>query len=514
MTYIHATIEYWYHTFQVDLPKTLELSELPEICGREGNDNSNETLQCESVKRAIEHINYIKNNTVHTFEHFRSNIYELLPNSPLPHTGKHKRTVLMPWVSELGRFAFGFGKDEDVKKLASHIQALQDRQNLVLNEINHENQGFSSFMATADQRMTEAIKAIDFNEHAILSLKQEINFDFTKFTQLCSTISIFMADNVRISSILTKQIEDFSNGIIAMVNGKLTPKIIPPSILAHTIEAINVHLRKHYPKFAITHVNLLYYYQANTFKFLRHNDKIFITMKFPISAEPDPFKLFKVKSLPVPLNHSTDHASQILDLPDYFAISHDHLYYMILTEAQFLNCEGSNYVHCPMILPQIPMSRMQCITALFQQLRNEIKRFCNFRYLPHGTKPNIMQISRTELLVSNISSLFLSCLGEQKVVSGCQYCVMTLPCQCSITTNFYVIPPRLTNCLNSSNEITVLHPLNLGLLQYYFSDEILNDIHPSKMFTHLPDVSVPDFQIYEHNISAIIANDANYHLSL
>ena len=218
LTNYELFVEYWYHTFQVDLPKSLQLSPLPDICNLQGRNNDSDIMECEPIQRAIEHINYIRNHTVITFEQFRASLYRLLPNSPLPHTTKRKRTLLMPWVSELGRFAFGFGKDEDVKTLASHIQALQERQNLVLNEINHGNEGFSSFMATADARMTETMKAVQFNEHAISSLKQQLAFDFTKFTQVGSSISIFMTDNIRISSILTKEIEDFSNGILDMVN--------------------------------------------------------------------------------------------------------------------------------------------------------------------------------------------------------------------------------------------------------------------------------------------------------
>jgi hypothetical protein len=62
------------------------------------------------------------------------------------------------------------------------------------------------------------------------------------------------------------------------------------------------------------------------------------------------------------------------------------------------------------------------------------------------------------------------------------------------------------NSLQSKN-ITKLHPVNLALLQHFFSEEALSDIIPNPTFPNSIDIQLPSFKIYQHNMKKMLADD-------
>ena len=94
------------------------------------------------------------------------------------------------------------------------------------------------------------------------------------------------------------------------------------------------------------------------------------------------------------------------------------------------------------------------------------------------------------------------------------FCLMTIPCECGVSTPQMYLPPHLAACKNHSESITTLHPVNLALLQQFFNSSDLSNITGNSMFTVLPDVDVLNFRMYNHSMSAILVDDKAQHLSL
>lgn len=61
--------------------------------------------------------------------------------------------------------------------------------------------------------------------------------------------------------------------------------------------------------------------------------------------------------------------------------------------------------------------------------------------------------------------------------------------------------------------VTKIHPVNLGLLQQYFNNSLL-DINSTSLFTDPLNITLPSFQIFSHNFSSIVAREQNAHLDL
>ena len=73
---------------------------------------------------------------------------------------------------------------------------------------------------------------------------------------------------------------------------------------------------------------------------------MYLSIKFPITTHGKFFQTYKVLSVPVEVNSTNTHATQIFDLPDYFLITHDKQFHTTLTTDSLTNCLGDKTKYC------------------------------------------------------------------------------------------------------------------------------------------------------------------------
>ena len=276
-------------------------------------------------------------------------------------------------------------------------------------------------------------------------------------------------------------------------------------------------MSKSYSQFHLTHLNPSYYYSNGKFMYARNHSSLYVTLKFPLSSFSHPLELYKAISLPVPVQHNSTsslHATQLLTLPDYFAITPHHDLYVPLSSSDLINCQHDSIMLCDINLALRPITVPNCIMALFSNNRHQINNLCNFRFTQNLLKPNIIELTATSALVYNHKNLVLDCPEKKTIIPGCIFCIVNIPCRCSLSTAALYLSPRLVDCYNSSSSFTIVHPVNLALLQEFFDDSRLNSIFGDTKFPKPVNLSVPDFKFYNHSFSDIIANDHKMHLSL
>lgn len=92
-------------------------------------------------------------------------------------------------------------------------------------------------------------------------------------------------------------------------------------------------------------------------------------------------KLFKILSFPFPINNSS-HASQLLNLPSHFAISHDNSLFTTLTQDHI---NSANFFHHHNLLSESliykSISQPNCVSGLYLDDRQTIQDKCKFRLL-------------------------------------------------------------------------------------------------------------------------------------
>ena len=100
------------------------------------------------------------------------------------------------------------------------------------------------------------------------------------------------------------------------------------------------------------------------------------------------------------------------------------------------------------------------------------------------------------------------------MITGCAFCLMQIPCLCSVTPTQFYLKPRLTACMNEMSNATKVHQVNLALLQEIFDSSLTEHIYADTIFEKPLNVSTPAFKIYDHEMNQVLADGAKSHLNL
>ncbi|MES9880029.1 MAG: hypothetical protein ABW185_04025 [Sedimenticola sp.] len=358
------------------------------------------------------------------------------------------------------------------------------------------------------------MKGIKNNEMEILYVNQQVRSNFQSLERTFSSMMTLLTKQVTDSNHINHQFDELKLAVIDLVKGQLSPILIPPQIIKSTMKDVQKILDSKFNGFYLSHNSPQNIYSSGEFLYARSKNKLYITIKFPLTHLEQPMDLFKPRSFAVPVNSTSTHATKLLDLPEYFLITHDQQYYATVSTDDLAKCNGNHVKHCPFGLPLTPITTETCLLALFSNNKNGIHNLCDFRFVHSTIEPNIIELSPTSLIVYRTPLLTLRCSQHQRMVKGCDFCVIKLPCLCSVTTARHYVAPRLTGCHNETQNITKLHPFNLILLQEFFDDKTIRDIHANTLLDNPLNVSVPHFKLYEHKMSSILADDQKNHLSL
>ncbi|XP_052076736.1 uncharacterized protein LOC127714723 isoform X1 [Mytilus californianus] len=424
---------------------------------------------------------------------------------------KSKRAILS-FVGQLSKTLFNTATMDDVNLLARHINALTTRTLKLTNTMAQHDQHESSYMASVDKRISNLVTQISDNHNEINMMQKSVLDHVRDAENLFLHLQAKIIESFSLSSKINQQLEQLKLGIFDLVQGKLSPLLIKPSTITSTINRIQQVLNTKYPGFYISQTSQNFYYDTKYFVFSKHKSDIFVMLNIPLAYKMSKLDLYKVTSLPFPHN-STTHATQLLNTPQYVAITKDKQYYIKLSDQELEKCtKYDDNFHCQ-FTKSFSTSKSSCLMSIYNNQKEKVNQFCDFRFLHDVIKPKIVALTQSSVVIYKTTQLNMDCNGKQIIKQGCDFCIIQIPCRCSIlTTNLY-IPPSFTNC-KTSNNITTIYPINLALLQQFFNAEQLKDIQPNSTFSTLPNIAIPNFKMYNHSFSTFLSNDKRDHLSL
>ena len=495
--------EHWLHTFELSLPKQFPVPRLSK-CRQDNNT-------CLMVNQVLSLLNSVRMQTSVKIDNTIDTIHTLVPEAKIVRRGKRS---LLPFIGQLSKALFGTATDDDVDTLNQHVNALTKRTQKLGIALEQHAQHLSSYITKANARMDNMVNGIKENELAIEYVHAEINSKTKSLQENFDFMLTLLTSQILKSGHLNTQLEELKLGVLDLVNGKLSPLLIPYEALQEALDAIQKILNQRFNGFHLTHKTLSKIYSSNKFLYARNNGSLFITIKLPISAFQSQLKIFKVISLPVPINETSNHATQILNLPDYFIFSEDHEFYSSMTSVQFDSCKGDKLHTCSFKFPLKSVTSPSCTLSLYVNNKEQTKRSCDFRFVKNAVKSELHEIDANTLLVYRIPLLNLDCQGHHKTLTGCQFCILNMPCKCSILTSEYFIPARLSRCKGNHQDFSKVHPVNLILVQHFFTDPIFQNLLADSAFSKPLNVSVPNFNIYQHHMHDILADDRSNHLNL
>ena len=536
---VDTVYDFWTHTYQVVLPTVPAMQTHHINCDNQESDldqckimqqvvlPEEPTLQQHKVKCSDQEIYHQQCKVMqHGFEtvgrvrqNYRDHIIDSLQlarslmkvNSPVPHSRSRSKRSLLPFIGDLSHSLFGTATEKEMSQVRQHVELLEKRSDRMNEAFSNFSDHLSSFIQVSNSRYENLEVGIMDNHQAlgILANRQ-------------AALSASLRDDMKLSSLLTQEVylamslkqglQNFIEGIYSLLNHKLSPYLISFNDVQETIKSINSKLTSKHARLNARDLSARDFYDLDNFVWTFRNNSVFISVKFPLVTAFSVVDIFKTYSFPVPINATASHCTQIVNLPPYIAFSRDHLYYAFpeagMWKNNILNVQERS-------LPLHPVSKPNCITALFFKNKKQIKELCDFRIRLNAVSPNIIHLNHGQYLVSNISQLFLTCPYGHSRIPGCTFCVFSVPCLCDISADGMYFPPRLNHCKDDITTATMSHTVNLALFMHLYKEERVAHIDAVTTFTDTPRTSdLPDIHLFSHNFSEIIADDKLSDLSL
>ena len=501
---VDAVYDFWPHTFQVEIPTLINFTRPQVRC-----PNTSSSL-CQTISEAGSKLAEMRLKYIAHFQETLNAAVKLMPTSQQTHSRSRSKRSLLPFIGYLSHKLFGTATDKEVRQLAALIELLEKRGQRTNKAFQHFSENLSSFIALSHARHNNLLKGIQLNHNAISSLT-------TTLTTLSDTLpasvefTLLVAHEFYLAIRLQDGLQDFLQGLHHLINHKLSPNILSLQDVQSAMSLISTKLNAINPHLSLKHLTPQEIYSTKNFFWTYHENSLYITIKFPILSPQSKLEVYKVYSVPVPLNDSSTHATQLLDLPKYVAFGSDHQYYTFPAEHMFdkgiLNAQKHN-------LPLYPASESTCITAIFFQSKQDIKKLCDFRVRLNAVKSNIIHINKGQYLLSNISDIFLSCPSGVSRVPGCAFCIYSVPCHCDISTDRIYFPPRLNHCVDNITTTSKSHTVNLAVLLHFYQESQFPQLLADTTFHSSPAVPSLNMQVYQHEMSKVITADKSNDLSL
>jgi hypothetical protein len=505
--------QYWYHTYQILVPQEGDVPIITPTCSE--YKEIDKIINCTQRQSLRVHLAPIQRSLYKYINDTEAKINLLIPESRnIPRAKSVTKRALLPFLGQISKGLFGTATTEDLKVLQDHMMAMVKEQNKVVHAFTHDKHQMSSYMTSVNNRLSIAMEGVKENRALLEQINDEISKSLTTLDNGWATMINLIISYSNSANEIRHVMSDVYLGVQDLARFRLSPMLIPVDTISESLQQIKHHLHKRFPGFHVVHKDPNFYYNMKTVRYSRSKNSIFVTLKMPVSSSKSLFNLFQVYSVPVPLNESTGHATKLMEYPPYVALTENRKVYIEIDHSQYLQCQGRQVKHCPHALPQQSTSSLTCVTAILLQQHARVREICDFRFMLNGTIPMAIELEAGKFIISQVKSIRIVCDNEISLRPGCQYCIIHVPCQCHLQADSLQFPPRISKCVNETTDITMVYPVNLALLQQFFAPNELNNISGDSFFHNPLQFQIPEFKLFKHNFSDLVAADAKAHLSL
>ncbi len=509
----------WVHTFQINLPNQYELYQYKFDCNPSSKRADIDVdLFCNELQHIVAQFQSIRHDTRITVTDALDLIYDLIPNSDQPKKQRTARAIFS-FIGRWSKAVFGTSTTKDLEILQRHMMAMNSNNEALSHEFQEHVKLMTSFMTSTDDRINEAMIGISDNHNVINSLISDLQQTQNGVNFVLSGALSALMKEMLLHAKVDSGIANLIEGVHQLVRHKLSPNLIPLTMLNETINKIDRKLITRYKgQFRISTRSPEFYYNTKNIVYARQNNSLYVTVGFPITSTDSKFDVYQVRTFPTPLNQSSNHATKLSEHAHYFAVDQNGDFFIEISDNQKDSCFADHHWHCPSVLPQKSIADPTCLSALFFQQTTDIMKLCDFSLIPNGVKPNAIEIQNGEILVTEAPSVTLVCTkGQQtevKKLPGCKHCIIQIQCLCSVTVGPFYFPPRFRNCQNNPSN-SVLFPVNLPLLQSVVEDETKFDqITPDTVYAAPAEINFSNLSFFENNFRNMKAVNQKAHINL
>ena len=512
-TTVGAVYDYWTHTIQMRVPTIRQHRRTAVSCLHTQANQYNHN--CTPFGMIYESVDKTREHYVNTLNESLTHLLQMMPQSKEQGSRSRSKRAPLSFIGDIGKTLFGTARVKDVKLLAKHIEALEAKSGKTLSKMAEFTDNLSSFIKVSENRYSRLRTAVQDNHQAVANLATSLNNLQTSMAESNSMSNLMMTifiEELYHTINLQTGLSDFLDGIHDLMRHKLSPHIIPHHDLLRIISSINTKLEAHDTNLMVLPMEIPDMYNFYPFVWTYRGNALYVTIKFPlVLSSMGTFEIYNIITFAVPMNHSSEHATILTNIPQLLGFSHDNRYFGFPTRdmisGPILDAQTAN-------LPLHPITKLSCITAIFFDDKQVIKELCDFRVTLNSIQPTLIHLHHGNYLVLNVTRMYQKCPTGRQQIQGCPFCIYSVPCFCDIATDEIYYPPRLTHCTKSNGTVTMAHSVNLAMLLHVFELDEIKHIKAETKFAKKPIVVTPPLKLFKHNFSEMIAQDKVDDLSL
>ena len=504
-------VDTWTHTFEIRLPPLL----FPQIpVGPCGNVTD---FFCTFRSLLLTEFNRLSANVSQDVQATFRLIEQMLGREqPPPSSNSRSKRAPFSFVGDLANSLFDVATVSDVKKLKHHVDKLYSMQLSMTAGAIATTGKLSSFMKTSNERMNNLMETIATAHSNILNITKTIyRQDLRNYAIQRSVLSLVPVLLTKLQQVvrLERTLDTFLLGVNALLQRKLSPILIDHDTLTQALQMVQDTLDKNHPDFEVVHKQPRYYYHSANVLYAGQTEQILVIVEIPVASTATRFNLYHILTFPVPFNDSSLHGTRVTNLPDYVANSTDERYIIEISASQMALCHGRHMISCPDKFPHQALTEPSCAKAMF--FKDRIQELCHFEFQESVIVPSVIELDEGHLLMTHISDLIFTCNRRVLKRPGCTFCMLVVPCFCSLLAGSFSFSPRLAACQERSDVSIVTNPgVNLALLQKFFNDSRLSTSNADKWYGSSLPYSIPPLHINTNKYEALTQKDHKLKMDL
>ena len=498
----------WSQTFLIKLPKVnvsaITFGQLN--CSQLGDPSG-----CGHLVGMLRFVQNVSNKAVLQIEETLTHIRMLIPEYDREQErsdNRRRQRGLFDFVGELSHSLFGTARESDINDVHKTLDQLKRQQHQLAAVWQKADNRLASYGSALNHRIDFMHSMIEIQKQAVHDLYLEITRETTHMSR-ASTVLARALGRFQDFVILLDHLNSFRQGLELLSHGMLSPSLISPADIHRTLRSVTTQLREldlSGENLRILRPRVIHYFQMHNFLALRQGDNVILHLPIPLGILPTRLNLYQVHTVPMSTPGSARHATILTNVPKFLAFHPSSSYFLEFEEKPPIS--QSKLLFLKEIETTLkPVSHPSCLLSIFLDNITHVPVQCQFTVVTNSVKPQIFTLDRQHILITNVTDIMIRCKGKpDKNLTCAASCRIALPCRCTLISDEIYVPSHWEGC-TPWGEPSILHSVNLALLQHFFKESELAGLYGNTLLPDPMRIFVPSLKVFEANFSHELERD-------
>ena len=420
-------------------------------------------------------------------------------------TTKPKRGLL-DFVGSFAQSVFGVATDQQVQVIGSHVKQLAENYRSQTSIFKKTVSDLSSFSKLTSDRFDNMLKLI--NESSFNSIE-----NWNHFADGLSAKQDFVMDLVRKAvelghamGKLSAHQEAFLQGVETLAGARLPSYLVSADTLRATMHEVSAVLPV---SFSLIHTDPLHYFQKIHVSYALLDGNLIINVPFALTTHREQFTCFENQKIGQVVPDKPGAKMLLSDISAGLVIQNDFSQFFELNQFDLVHAKLKNFG----AIESRVMKKVNtdfCVIALFLDKQNKIKQRCQYKIVLDDLENEVIHLGHDRFLVTGPVNYTVFC---NHTVYGqvCEtQCLVSLDPGCSLKTPDEVVHAVYGNGTTAMQHYTV----PASLLSQFFSDDDLRLLKGDTLFSELPEIKIPSFNVFKAKTRDLISEDTKISIDM